>query len=174
MAFQECPSCFLRIIPSEDGTCPACQCNLLEAAGRRPNQATMWLVKGKLLPQLCCTCARATDHTVTIGEREFGESDGTDDSAVLWTIKAAGVAVVALFTGCIGFIFIMVAFLWHTLDDADDDSGEVSRAVQGEIPQCHDCERECEITVCDVDFRQGAIKVVVHEQFERDYYRLNS
>jgi hypothetical protein len=62
----DCPHCFTRMIPMQDGTCPSCRKNTLDTRGLNPNFTVVRLRRGETPPEICFNCGCYTNRYVSL------------------------------------------------------------------------------------------------------------
>ena len=70
---KECPHRYSRVLPSADGSCPACGKLVDDTTGADLNRAMTTVREGETLPNLCSMCGAATSRTVWVRARRTDE-----------------------------------------------------------------------------------------------------
>src|SRR2546423_13213540 len=66
MSISNCPHCYRKVIPSADGTCPACNKNTNDSASTDPHKVLVGICAGNRLPPVCHRCGAPTRHAKTL------------------------------------------------------------------------------------------------------------
>jgi len=84
----ECPHCYVRVIPSQEGICPACQKNTRDLSGTDLTRGSLTIEDCERLPDMCFQCGVGTSLRVRVSRRRYNENDPapTPFAAVLLTI----------------------------------------------------------------------------------------
>ncbi len=116
----ECPHCYVKVIPSQEGICPSCRQNTRDLSGTDPSRGSLSIHEHERLPDLCFQCGVRTSQRVRVSRRRYDENDPapTPLAAVLLN----------LFTLLGGYIFL-------------GGTRQVMR-VRILLPQCRSCARQ--------------------------------
>jgi hypothetical protein len=175
----DCPSCYARVLPRRDGTCPSCGASTALTAtpeGDGPYRATspsgeaaratIDVRSGASVPSLCFQCAASTEDRVHV-ERTLRRG-----GIPRWFIVGGALTLVAgvvlLFTALTcgvmllsAFFFALLGTLRHVgLFGTAGDRGEVSTVVVN-VPHCPDCRRTGRLEPTHVDWDQMTMSFIV-------------
>lgn len=149
MTIPNCPHCYRRVIPSDDGICPACQRNMNEASGSDPNKVLITLAPRDKLPGVCHECGSPTRHLKKLSVSS--EPEGT--------FLAGGVAQ---------------RVLGHLLDHTPLGLFNRLEQIKNQVvislalPTCERCVKKIRsITPRYIDFDSRRVDVLVHKEFKK-------
>jgi hypothetical protein len=66
----DCPHCYTRVIAMDDGTCPSCRKNSLDAQGVNLNFTIVRIRRSETLPKICFNCGCYADGFITLACKE--------------------------------------------------------------------------------------------------------
>jgi hypothetical protein len=152
----ECPHCYAKVIPSNDGRCPACSRNVNESTGRDPNLTAVIVRESDKQPGTCAFCDSPTSRFVEIikSRREKGASSPVGSALLAFSI---------LFSGALGLLMVLFS-----------RSGRHYRLrLRMKLPQCDQCAKQGKPEPVHADFYEGELTFVVHREFRRRLLELN-
>jgi hypothetical protein len=127
----ECPHCFLRVIPTREGLCPAC-------SGSTKSPDSKWssisICPSTTLPRFCCVCNEPTSFVrrVKIGDwdRELEREEKQNGLGCLFTAIAIFNPIALLFR----LVLLLAAFIVFVVQALIKSKAAVSHVVR--IPLC--------------------------------------
>jgi hypothetical protein len=154
---MECPHCFLWIIPTVHGTCPAC----LESTD--PGQRNLkWLPvtihPTTTLPQYCCICDEPTSRVMTIllstQYADRHQETEQNDPSLLWHLLSI-LNPIGFFIGMVFHLLVFVA------NRAFEGAQKAARTKSVHVPLCKKCTPELRI----VDSSNQYLRIRVNRSF---------
>ncbi len=136
----DCPHCYARVVAKADGSCPACQRDLLSVANVDSMWVSLRVAQGDVLPPVCSDCGEATQLATKVRKSKSDHDDATG-----W------IAVVAL-----GVLSWLAAAYFILRGIADTNLVEVK------MPQCELCAANGRPQPEYVDFGNARMTFVVH------------
>ena len=136
----ECPHCFLRVIPTRQGLCPAC-------SESTKSQESKWtsisLYPSTTLPRFCCVCNEPTSvmRRIKIGDwdRELKREEQQNGLGCLFTAIAILNPLALLFR----LVLLLAAFIVFVLQTLIKSRAAVSQLVR--IPLCKRCRSQFQV-----------------------------
>lgn len=154
----ECPSCYSRVILSDEGRCPACS-RLPTDPSADPSRTKVTLWEGIELPRVCLGCGMTTDMLMTIRRTNCSE--------------AARYARIILGLLIAPFLFAIAIVIWplfRLLSLVVDPllRQGVFSVVKIRIPCCRACQ-ERKLPRCDwIDYEEGKMAFIVPKDVAKD------
>jgi len=62
----ECPHCYKKVLPMQDGTCPGCGKNTRDISNANLNMTLLEIKQGTPLPRICCFCGENAEGTILV------------------------------------------------------------------------------------------------------------
>ncbi len=136
-----CPHCYTRVVPKDDGGCPACQKDTRDTAGVDTSRVPIRVWQGDVLPPICCHCGRQTSRTVSVYRKTSlpGEPSTLAGAIVLWLLSW-WFGLWLLLRGMAGTTVVRVA-----------------------LPQCDTCGASGTPNPRHVDFANARMTFIVHK-----------
>jgi hypothetical protein len=136
----ECPHCFLRVIPTREGLCPAC-------SGSTKSPDSKWssisICPSTTLPRFCCVCNEPTSFVrrVKIGDwdRELEREEKQNGLGCLFTAIAIFNPIALLFR----LVLLLAAFIVFVVQALIKSKAAVSHVVR--IPLCTRCKSHFQV-----------------------------
>ena len=147
----ECPTCYSRVILSDEGRCPACS-RLPNDPLADPSRTKVIVWEGLDLPPLCLGCGAPTRSLMTLRRTSCSEA-ARYGRIILGTLALP-------FVIPIGIIFPSVGFLSSLFLDPLLRQGVFS-VVRVRISCCESCKAR-KLPKCDwIDFQEGTMALIV-------------
>lgn len=161
----ECPYCFRRVNPSEDGSCPRCNADVTDLSNVNPKLSPVSIKNGATLPDACCHCGTTTERRHTVIQDGAFEAVGDDNrsSGGFLLLGLWGLVFTAAISGAIRLL----------MRNSSSRPSYSSIRMKFEIPQCELCSENI-IDPISTDFERGIIRIVVTSEFKLGYEKLNS
>jgi len=148
----ECPHCYVRVIPSKEGVCPACQKNVRNLDGANPNLTRLNISGREKFPSNCYHCDVPTTRYVTVRQSFVRGSDYHP------------------FLKILAFPFIVV---FHGLIRLIGDSTSYRQTLKVRLPQCKTCAANGSPKPDYADFEKAHFTFIVHRNFRDRVRALN-
>ena len=146
MSISVCPHCYRRVIPTANGTCPACGKSTTDLAGTHPHMTLVGLKPGDRLPPICHHCGVPTQNV-----KELTVSSEPQTSAF---VSRLGTWLAHRFKP-FGFI-VKIEKMNKTV------------GVSLRLPTCEQCAKTLKgITPQHIDFDAHRVDLVVHTEFKK-------
>lgn len=144
MSPMECPNCYLRVILSLDGRCPACS-RLPTDPAADPSRTKVTVWEGMEFPKLCFGCGSPTRTLMTVRR---------SSSSPAWRYCLIVLSALTL-------PVVMIVAPLRSLFAASLFQQGAYRVVRIRIPFCDSCQAR-KVPMRDrTDFHEGAISLVV-------------
>ncbi len=165
---MDCPHCYVRVFPDDDGTCPSCGKNVNDLTGVDPAKTTLVVQAGSTMPDVCCHCGFPTRRSVKVKAYAATRVAGA----------AADSGSDSVASGCllVGTAVIPIPFLSSIISLAAGGPGGTSHDVYElviRVPQCRECSKS-KITPISADLLRRTMKLVVDKRFKEHYEGANS
>ncbi len=146
MSIPICPHCYRKVIPSADGTCPACGKNTNDRGNSDPRKTLIGIKSGTRLPPVCHHCGVPTRQL-----KKFMVSSEPQDA----TFSAGLGSLLAGFIGVFSFLNRMERLNKTTYFSL-------------KLPTCDRCSKTLkQISPHYIDFDDHRIDLVVHVEFKK-------
>jgi hypothetical protein len=144
----ECPHCYKKVIPMQDGRCPGCGKNTKDTSNVNLNMTLLEIPQSSPLPQICCLCGENAEGTVLI---ERSNAKGGE----------------SLFIRILVFVFSPMLYLFG------NGFQRTTTKLKIYLPSCSKC--SCgTFEPRHVDFENYSMTFAVHKKFKEFYSNLNS
>lgn len=137
----DCPHCYKKVIPMQDGKCPGCGKNTMDTTNANINMTLLEIQQGTPLPQICCFCGENAEGTILV---ERSKSTGGE----------------SLFIRILVLVFSPFLYLFGNGFERKTSKLKIF------LPTCAKCSNE-NIEPRHVDFDNYAMTFVVHKKFKR-------
>ncbi|MFZ5988567.1 MAG: hypothetical protein ACOYWZ_15775 [Bacillota bacterium] len=140
----ECPHCYERVLPQQDGTCPNCRRNTQILGGSRHELTKVDIKQSYSLPDVCFKCGEKSDSFVIIKR-----SHSTSKESPI-------VKIIVL-------IFSPFAFLMNN----GFGSGRYT-VIKITMPICTKCKSAEKIEPVHIDFDNYTMSFITHYKFKEE------
>lgn len=145
-----CPHCFTRIVPTQEGECPSCR-KIISEADVDPDRTSVSVEHLAVLPPNCFACGRHTDRYYKVVEKFSRQADGDGEGTTLVLLA------ISLLTNCAALPLALLFGLRQRTKDT----------IIVEVPQCELCGAEGRPTPISINPNTLRLTFLVHRDFQR-------
>ena len=143
---KECPHCFMRVVATANGECPACRRDMGDTSGSDATKTSLSVALGAVLPPFCCDCANMTDRYVKVRAKIAGDNG----------------------SGWATFFSVMISVITGVFVAGDDDNPRrrSSDTLVIRVPQCKLCASQGHPRPIRVNSEELRMTLVVDKKFK--------